>query len=278
MRSLFRLLVKNYPFLLFLFLEVISVVFIINYNSFQRSRYLNTSNAVSASLYNSYSAVIQYFSLKKVNKSLMEENALLRNQIDQYENLITDSTMVGAITDSTFHYISARVINNSVNKQQNYITINRGRKHGVKPDQGIISSTGIVGIITSVSESYSMGLSVLNPRWSISAKLKKNGYYGSLIWNGKNYKNAELNEIPFHVEVDVGDTIVTSGYSSVFPEGIMVGTVESFTQPPGENYYVINVALSTDFKSVTWVEVINDLKADELQELKQETLDGEAGI
>jgi len=279
MRSLFRLLVKNYPFLLFLFLEVISVVFIVNYNSFQRSRYLNTSNAISASLYSSYSSVVQYFGLKKVNKHLMEENALLRNQIDRYENSITDSTMTGsAIPDSTFHYISARVINNSVNKQQNYITINRGRKHGVKPDQGIISSTGIVGIITSVSESYSMGLSVLNPRWSISAKLKKNGYYGSLIWNGKNYKTAELDEIPFHVDVAVGDTIVTSGYSSVFPEGIMVGTVESFTQPPGENYYIIDVTLSTDFKSVTWVEVINDLKSEELKELKRTTLNGEAGI
>lgn len=278
MRSLFRLLVKNYPFLLFLILEVISVVFIINYNSFQRSRYLNTSNAVSASLYSSYSSVIQYFGLKKVNKHLMAENAFLRNQIDRYQNNAPDSIRANESSDSTFRYIPARVVNNSVNRQQNYITLNRGRKHGVKPDQGIISSTGIVGIVTSVSESYSMGLSVLNPRWSISAKLKKNGYYGSLIWSGKSYKNADLNEIPFHVDVAVGDTIVTSGYSSVFPEGIMVGTVASFTQPPGENYYVINVALSTDFKSVTWVEVIDGIKSEELEKLKQATLNGETGI
>ncbi|MCK3686275.1 rod shape-determining protein MreC [Maribellus sp. YY47] len=278
MRSLFRLLVKNYPFLLFLFLEVISVVFIVNYNSFQRSRYLNTSNAISASLYSSYSSVVQYFGLKKVNKHLMEENALLRNRIDQYESSLLDSVRLETSSDSTFRYIPARVVNNSVNRQQNYITLNRGRKHGVKPDQGIISSTGIVGIVTSVSESYSMGLSVLNPRWSISAKLKKNGYYGSLIWNGKSYKNAELGDIPFHVDVAVGDTIVTSGYSSVFPEGILVGKVESFTQPPGENYYVINVELSTDFKSVTWVEVIDGIKSDELEKLKQATFNGEDGI
>ncbi|MFV0591068.1 MAG: rod shape-determining protein MreC [Draconibacterium sp.] len=275
MRSLFRLLVKNYPFLLFVFLEVVSVVFIVNYNSFQRSRFLNTSNAASASVYSSYSAVVQYFGLKKVNKHLMEENAFLRNQLDQFENIPGDSTETRVSSDSTFHFIAARVINNSVNRQQNYITLNRGRKHGVKPDQGIISSEGIVGIVTSVSESYSMGLSVLNPRWSISAKLKKNGYYGSLIWNGKDYKYADLNEIPFHVDVAVGDTIVTSGYSSVFPEGIMVGKVESFTQPPGENYYIIHVALSTDFKSVTWVEVIDDLKSEELKELKQAVLNGE---
>ena len=278
MRSLFRLLVKNYPFLLFLFLEVVSVVFIVNYNSFQRSRFLNTSNAVSASLYSSYSAVVQYFGLKKVNKHLMEENSFLRNRLDHYENVLPDSIPGFVASDSTFHYISARVINNSVNRQQNYITLNRGRKHGVKPDQGIITSTGIVGIVTSVSESYSMGLSVLNPRWSVSAKLKKNGYYGSLIWDGKDHRFADLNEIPFHVDVAVGDTIVTSGYSSVFPEGIMVGTVKSFTQPPGENYYVINVALSTDFKSVTWVEVIDGLKSEELEKLKQATLNGEAGI
>ncbi len=246
------------------------MVFIVNFNSFQRARFLNSSNALTASLYASYSSVVQYFGLKKVNQDLVAENAELRNLLDRYENMLVDSVAHFQNPDSTFRFVSARVINNSVNKQQNYITLNRGRKHGLRPDQGIISSTGVVGVVTAVSDSYAMGLSLLNPRWSLSAKLKKNGYYGSLIWNGKDHRVAMLNEIPFHVDLSVGDTIVTSGYSSVFPEGILIGTVKSFTQPPGENYYLIDVALSTDFKSVTRVEVIENLKKDELNELKEQ--------
>ena len=274
MRSLFRLLIKNYPFLLFLFLEVVSVVLIVNYNSFQRSSFLNSSNAVSASIYNSYSGVVQYFRLAKVNASLAEENAQLRNTIDKYENALIDSASYFNKQDTSFRFIPARVINNSVNKQQNYITLNKGRKDGVKPDQGIISANGVVGIVTNVSESYSMGLSVLNPRWSVSAKLKKSGFYGSLIWNGQDYKKAALNEIPFHIDLQVGDTIVTSGYSSVFPEGILIGTIASYARPEGENYYTIDVLLSADFKSVTYVEVIDNTKIEELRTLKQTTENG----
>jgi len=277
MRSLLRLLIKYYPFLLFLFLEVVSVVFIVNYNSFQRAGFLNSSNAISASIYNSYSGVVQYFRLAKVNSALTAENAELRNRLDHLETTLLDSGSSFHEQDSSFSYIPARVISNSVNKQQNYITLNKGRKHGVKPDQGIISSQGIVGIITNVSESYSMGLSVLNPRWSVSAKLKKSGYYGSLVWNGQDYKRAALNEIPFHVSIQQGDTIVTSGYSSVFPEGIMIGTIDELTRPEGENYYQIQVLLSSDFKAITHVEIIENSKIDELQTLIRQTENAESG-
>lgn len=277
MRSLLRFLIKNHAFLLFLLLEVLSVVFIVNYNSFQRASYFNSSNAVSASVYNTYSGIAQYFRLAKVNSDLSAENAELRNSIDKLETSYQDSSAHFHAQETGFRYLSARVINNSVNKQQNYITLNKGRKHGVKPDQGIISSRGVVGIITNVSESYSMGLSLLNPRWSVSAKLKKSGYYGSLSWNGDNYKKAELNEIPFHVDLAVGDTIVTSGYSSVFPEGIMIGTVDELSRPEGENYYQIEVLLSADFKSVTHVEIIDNTRINELHLLKNETENAESG-
>ncbi len=277
MRSLLRLLIKNYPFLLFLLLEVVSVVFIINYNSFQRASYFNSSNTVTASIYSSYSRIVQYFRLAKVNSDLNAENAELRNRIDQMESELLNGATADLGNDSAFHYIPARVINNSVNRQQNYITLNKGRKDGVKPDQGIISSAGVIGIITAVSESYSMGLTVLNPRWSVSAKLKTSGYYGSLAWNGGNYRTAELNEIPFHVQLNQGDTVVTSGYSSVFPEGIMIGTIESLSRPEGENYYQIQVLLSADFKSVAHVEIIENSKIGELRNLKKETENAESG-
>lgn len=277
MRSLIRFLIRNHAFLLFVVLEVVSVVFVLNYNSFQRARYLNTSNAVSGRVYATFSSITQYFELATVNRNISEENVRLRNTIDRYQNLVGDSVLVQEQVDSTFSFISARIINNSVNKQQNYITLNKGRKDGIKSDQGIISSQGVVGIVTNVSESFSMGLSVLNPRWSVSAKLKKSGFYGSLIWDGKDYREVELREIPFHIDLAVGDTVVTSGYSSVFPEGLMIGTISDFSQPAGENYYVIKVALAADLKSATYVEVIENTNIDELKELKTATEYGTAG-
>ena len=136
------------------------------------------------------------------------------------------------------------------------------------PDQGIIAAGGIVGVVIDVSESYAVGLSVLNRRWSISAKLKNTGYFGSLYWGGSNYREASLMEIPFHVNVEQGDSVVTSGYSSVFPEGIMIGTIQSFDKAEGENYYNIQVKLSTDFKSLSHVEVIRNLNRKEIEELE----------
>lgn len=277
MRSLIRLLLKNYAVLLFVFLEVISLVLIFNFNSFQRSKFLNSSNVVSSTVYDSFSSVVQYFKLGKVNRSLSEENARLRNTLQYYQEKDELEKEGVEPYDTTFRYIPARIINSSVNKQHNYITLNKGRKHGVKQDQGIISGDGIVGIVVNVTESYSMGLSLLNPSWSVSAKLKKSGFYGPLIWNGKDYRKAELREIPFHIKLDVGDTIVTSGYSSVFPEGLLIGTIDTYAQPTGENYYKIEVLLSADFKSATYVEIIENKDIEELQELKTITEDGKAG-
>ena len=279
MRSLLRFLLKNYAFLLFLFLEVGALVLVFNYNSFQKSKFLNSSNYVSASFYNSVHSVLQYFELKRVNTALADENAYLRTQLElQNENIEidTDSIHLGYIeSDSTYRFTPAKIISNSVNKQQNYITLNRGSKHGIKPDQGILSSQGIVGVITSVSESYSSGLSLLNPRWSVSAKLKNSGYYGSLAWDGEDYQIADLLEIPFHVELAVGDSIVTSGYSSIFPEGLMIGVIDEFEQPSGENYYDIKVRLSANFKAIRYVEVIENMKRDELETLIKVVEDGQ---
>jgi rod shape-determining protein MreC len=280
MRSLLRFLVRNNAFLLFLFLEVVSLVLVFNYNSFQKSKFLNSSNKISASFYNSVSEVLQYFELARVNKELANENATLRTQLEweKINALLNRDSLnsVAGSADSIFLFTSARIINNSVNKQQNYITLDKGRKHGIKPDQGILSSQGIVGVVISVSESFSTGLSLLNPRWNVSAKLKNTGYYGSLSWDGQDYQIANLLEIPFHVQLAAGDTIVTSGHSSIFPEGLMMGVVEEFTQPKGENYYEIKVRLSTNFKSIRYVEVIENLKKDEIENLEKSIKDGQS--
>lgn len=271
MRGLIRYLLKNYAFLLFLLLEVISFTLIFNYNRYQRVKYLNSSNRVTASIYGSFNAVGNYFSLASVNRKLARENAYLKTVISDlpYVKLLQDSIVeTTEITDSLYRYISAKVINNSIEQQNNYITLNKGRKHGIKPDQGIINSEGIVGVITNVSESFSVGFSVLNKRWGASAKLKKSGTFGPLSWDGINPEFVNLNGIPFHVELAVGDTVVTSSYSSAFPEDIMIGTVYEIDQPSGENYYLISVKLAVDFRALSFVDVIGNLKVEEIRTLE----------
>jgi len=140
---------------------------------------------------------------------------------------------------------------------------------------GIVSPQGIVGVVVSVSESYSVGFSVLNNRWGVSAKLKASGYFGPLAWNGGDYQVAELMEIPFHVELAVGDTVVTSSYSATFPEGVMIGTIQSYTKPEGESFYQIKVKLATDFKSVHYVEIVDNLDKDQLILLNELMEDGQ---
>lgn len=223
---------------------------------------------MTASVYNSFHSITEYFSLTKVNQSLAEENAKLKSAQPSSLNITTDSISVNFIqSTSNYRFISALVINNSVNKTLNYITLNKGRKDGVKPDMGIVSPQGIVGVVVTVSENYAMGFSVLNKRWGASAKLKKSGYFGPVEWSGGDYRTANLMEIPFHVELAVGDTIVTSSYSAVFPEGIMIGTVHSFEQPEGESFYQIRIKLGTDFKSIHYVEVVDNLQKAQLNEL-----------
>ena len=268
MRGLLRYLIKNYAFLLFLLLEVISLLFVFNFNKYQKVQYLNSSSQMTASVYNSFHSITEYFSLTKVNQSLAEENAKLKSAQSYSLNITTDSVSANFIQkNSTYQFISALVINNSVNKTLNYITLNKGRKDGVKPDMGIVSPQGIVGVVVTVSENYAMGFSVLNKRWGVSAKLKKSGYFGPIEWSGGDYQIANLMEIPFHVELAVGDTIVTSSYSGVFPEGILIGTVHSFEQPEGESFYQIRIKLATDFKSIHYVEVVDNLNKAQLNEL-----------
>ncbi len=271
MRSLFRYLFRNYGLFLFVLLEIVSFTLIVSYNDFQKAKYLNSSNRVIASIYNSFNSVISYFELARVNNELARENAELRKAVKSFSQStgVPDSLLTGIIgPDSSFQFISAKIINNSVNRPFNYITLNKGSKDGIKPDQGIISSEGIVGVVINVSKSYSLGLSVLNQRWGVSAKLKRSGFFGSLLWDGEDFRYANLMEIPFHVVLSPGDTIVTSSYSSIFPEGIMIGTIESFNQPSGENYYNIKVKLSTDFKKLSYVEVVQNLDRKEIDELE----------
>ena len=266
MRSLLRFLTNNYFFLLFLLLEVISINLVIKYNNYQYIQFINTSNRVTGSIYDKYNFVSDYFSLKKINSELLEENTDMKNilQLMRSEKEI-DSLKNDGIR---YQYISAKVTNNTVNKQNNYITLNKGRRDGILPDMGIIGADGIVGVVTNVSDDYSTGYSVLNHKWKISAKIKKNNYFGSLEWDGKDYRMANLNEIPFHVELTDGDTIVTSGYSPTYPEGVGIGKIENFNVATGDNFYHIKVRLFSNFMALKHVYIVIDRDKEQIKELE----------
>jgi rod shape-determining protein MreC len=271
MRSLFRYLLRNHAFVLFILLETLALVMVFNYNSFQRAKYLNSANRITGNIYNMYHSIARYFDLVRVNRELAEDNARLRSMVQEQPESPGITAPLPADTPSVqslYRFTPAKVINNSVNRPFNYITLNKGRKHGIQPDQGIMSARGIVGVVAQVSESYAMGLSVLNPRWSVSAKLKNAGYYGSLVWQGDNHRTASLNEIPLYANIAGGDTVVTSGYSSLFPEGIPIGTIREFSRPEGENYYSVTVELAVDFKAISYVEVIEYTGKPEVMQLE----------
>lgn len=275
MRSLLRFLARNYFFILFVVLEVIALSLVVNYNNFQRVKFFNSSNSVVAGIYERWDAVSGFFRLKTTNAELAAENASLRNELERllrtsYPDSLRFQRDSAMAADPAYKFVPAKVVNNSIIKQYNYITINRGLKDGVRVDMGLIGPNGVVGIITSVSNHFATGPTILNKRWKVSAKIKRSNYFGSLAWDGISTDYANLNEIPFHVRMEVGDTVVTSGFSGVFPEGIPVGVIEEFDHATGHNFYDIRVKLLTNFANLSYVEVVKTNILDERRFLEKQ--------
>ncbi len=273
MKTLIRFLLKSKTFFLFLFLEI--VILIVNHNQFQRSRFLNSSNVVVGRIYEFSNSVSEYFSLKTVNENLAKENAVLRNQLYTQKNELDfikqDTNYQGRknfAVEKDFTFITAKVINASTNKYYNYITLDKGNDDGVRPNMGVINELGVVGIVKSVSEHFSIVLPILNPESKISAKVKNGGNAGSLVWDGKDARRALLQEVPLYFPVVQGDTITTSGNSSIFPEGINVGVVHDFRKE-NDNFYFIEVSLFTNFHRLSYVDVISFGNAKEQKELEE---------
>jgi rod shape-determining protein MreC len=215
-----------------------------------------------------------YLSLTRVNEELAKENVRLHNlQVKSYKVAVDSSFLfVDSLYQQQYIYRWAKVINNSVNKQLNYITLNKGSLQGIEPEMAVVTNAGIIGKILSVSRNYSTVISLLNKRLKVSAKVKKNNHFGPLSWDGKDYRKVKLYDIPSHVDVAVGDTIVTSGYS-VFPEGKLIGTVSTVESKSGGNFHDISVDLSIDFKQISYAEVIGDLLKKERLELENSELE-----
>ncbi|MGK0388283.1 MAG: rod shape-determining protein MreC [Maribacter sp.] len=272
MQNLIQLLVRFNAVFLFLILQVVCFILIINFNNEQGAIYTATTNAFSGKLYDARDQITKHFSFERENNKLAEDNALLfaELEVSQFNNIIETDTVSNADYMQQYTYTSAHVINNSSNKASNYMTINRGRKHGIKPHNGVIGGKGIVGIVLGVSERYATIMSLLHQQTKISVTIKNKGYFGSMVWSGKESSHMSVEAIPRHAIIAKGDTVVTNGYSSKFPGGIMVGLVDNIEGISGSSFHKIDVKLSEDLNKVEHVYVVDNLFQQEQNEIEEE--------
>jgi rod shape-determining protein MreC len=276
MRNILRFLVRYSTLLLFLILQTLSLNMLFTHNSFQQSAFFSTSNRLNGWLFSVEESVTGYFDLRLNNESLLKQNNELELRIANLESALrhfTDSTQIPLLrvkAAEEFSLIPARVIQNSVSHVRNYMTLNVGAKDGVKPEMGVANADGIVGVVSIVSDHYSVVIPVLNRDQRFSCKLKNLNATGSLNWDGLDRRFAYLEEIPPYVSVSKGDTITTSGFSAIFPEGIMVGTVEDYRISDDANFLRLKVRLKTRFDALSNVRVIRYKHRDELKKLEEE--------
>lgn len=273
MRNLFNFIARHYFFFLFVALQVVAFAMIFQNNYYQRSAFVNSSNYLAGNIYELRSNITNYFKLKQANDQLARENTILLGNIPG--TFLKTDQQIFTLSDSQyrthFSYYNAKVINNSVRNRNNYITLNKGRIHGIKPDMGVITPQGVIGIVKEVSGNFSSVISFLHSDVQISAKIKKNDQLGTVLWEGYDYKNATMLYIPPHVELNKGDTIITSGFSSIFPEGIMIGTIADYEIRRGDNFFTIDIDLSVDFNQINFVYVVKNIYREELLELEGST-------
>lgn len=259
MRSLLDFLVKYAYYILFIVLEAICLVLLFTANSYQRHCYTTSANVVAGDIAAGWENVVKYISLADENEKLKAENAELRNRLEAYRR-----NSIPILTKKGYEYIAGTVISATTNREKNSITINAGESLGIENEMGVITNEGVVGLICSVSDKYSLIMPIIHPDARISVKFAENGYFGSLTWDGKNVRIAQFTEVPGYVEFEIGDEIVTSGFSAIFPEGIPVGYVKSFTKDLSTDFYTIDIELSTDFNNIGYVYVIKNNNKDEI--------------
>ncbi len=271
MRNIFSLLVRYHAFILFILLEVSSVVLIVNNKSYHRAAFINSSSVISAKVFTVYNNFIEYLYLSKENKRLADENALLRNQLRNsfYDASFQQIAVNDSVYKQMYKYIPAKVVNITINKLNNYITIDKGKKQGVDIKNGVIGPNGIVGIIKDVSENYATVIPVLHNDFKVSARVGTGGNLGSLSWDGGSPEIAQLDGIPKQIKIAKGEKIYTGSETKKFPENILIGTIDSFTPNTNDNFYDIEIKLSTNFRSISYVYVVTNLMKNELDSLEQ---------
>lgn len=272
MQQLIYFIRKYRYFLFFVFLELIALSLIINNNQFHRSKFISSANNITGGFYNKISSISDYFQLTEENKELVNENEALLNELERYKQAL-DSVSEFRVIDTTeynrqYTYISGRIRKNQYSSGNNFLTINLGTNDSIAKEMAVISSEGIVGITEKVSNNYSRVQSILNQKSSISAKLKNSGHMGNLKWNGKDYNIVQLEDLPRQANIQEGDTIITSGNSAIFPEGIPIGTAIDIQGGQTSVNRVINIKLFNDMSSLKNIYVIKNFDKPEIKKIE----------
>lgn len=276
MKNIFLFIRHYFNFLLFVSLQIFALYLIFSYNKYHEAVFGEYANQVTGKINSRYNKITYYFHLKETNDSLMAANEILYNKL-KFDYLLTDSVFTEYIdslsSDSTvkyrkFKFEGAKVVANSVQQPNNYIVINKGSADSVQKGMGLISSNnGVAGIITNVSDNYAVAMSLLHKDSKISGKLLKSGETGTVTWDGAEPNVVEMTGIPKGVKIAVGDTIISSGFSTTFPKGIIIGTVESFKKNPSSSFYLIRIKTRTNFYNLQYAYIINNKQASEINKL-----------
>lgn len=279
MRNLIQFIIKYSNFLLFLGLEIVAFVLLFGQNNYHRSAYLTSTGRFYGSLYAIVDDTGSYFRLNKENEVLTAENARLMEEVQRLENLLEpyrelDTTLLYPdcsryqYAHKGLRFTPAKVVHADLGRQRNYLTLNKGTRDGVEADFGVVDQRGVVGIVSVANEHFSLVLPLINTKMSLSCRLMGHQVYGPLEWDGINPAFASLENIARHAEVHVGDTVITSGLTTAFPEGVMVGVVDEAVLKETDAYYHIRVRLSTDFSQLDYVQVVCNQQLREMQEIE----------
>ena len=268
MQQILFFFIRNKNFLLFVFLFSVSVSLTIQSHSYHKNKFVNSSNNITGGIYTIKNSITGYFNLRTENNLLLEENARLRKNLEAFKGLALNHSIDTNSLNYKYKFVSAKVINNSFSKTKNKLTINKGKRDSLMIDMGVITSKGLVGIIDNVSNKYATAQSILNTKSQVNAKLKRTKHFGSLVWNTDNPNIVQLIDIPRLAPVKTGDTIITGGKSTIFPEGILIGSVLDFTQTEDKNSLILNIQLFNDMTNLEHVFIIKNTDAPETQQIE----------
>ena len=277
MRGLIDFFVRHSGWAVFLLFATLSCVMLFRGNPYQQHVYMTSAGVVASAVYRTSNSVTGYFHLRGINEDLQQRTAQLEMELIDLrrqlraagEKIYGDSVPVDSALRQ-YRFIMAHVINNSIARSNNFITIDRGESDGVRPEMGVVDQNGVVGIVNVTGPHTARLISVLNSDLRLSCKVKGSDAFGSLVWDGKSPRRALLEEMPRHVEFALGDTVITSGYSVVFPEGIPVGRVVGHKRDDDDNFYSLSVELFTDFATLSTVRVIENFSKDEIESVEQD--------
>lgn len=270
MRSFWQLIYRYHVFLLFLGLQAFALFLLVRNNNYQRATALHSASRITGELYAKRTEISEYLRLQTINEQLAKENALLKSTApDAFVKLSDDLYLYeDTLMLQRYEFMPARVVNNSVNRINNYLTLDRGTRHGVQKEMGVISQNNVVGIVKDVSEHFCSVIPLINTNLSVSGQLSRSGAFGRVVWNGVDPTLTRMIEVPRYANPLKGDSIIATGYSSYFPEGKLIGTIENYQIPEGQNFYEIEVKLATEFYKLSYVEIVHNFLADEKEELE----------